>query len=278
MLAPPAAPVTRPAATSRTDAAPGLLEGLLEPRGRTAKPRSHGVTIVLDTGVGLHAIQDLVRVAGAHCDYAKVAWGSALITNNLDEKLDSYRAADIQPLLGGTLFEYCYVHGRVDRLLAFCRERRIHVEISDGVAEIPRADKLRWIEAFAATGEVFSEIGGKMAPARGDWTQQVREELAAGAAKIIVEGREIGPVGKEIRAELVRDLVDAFGAESLVFEALERYQQVWLIKELGPNVNLGNIRIPDVLTVEALRQGLKDHTLFELVRQRRGDGRARGAP
>ena len=249
-----------------TRATEGLLDGLLDPVGRTAKPRTSGITIALDKGVGLHAIEDLAGVAGPYVDYAKVAWASALITRNLEEKLDAYRRADIQPLLGGTLFEYCYLRGRADQLLAFCRQHGLRVEISDGVVDIPRADKLRWIEAFAASGEVFSEVGGKLQPTRGEWKQMVREELAAGAKKIVVEGREIGPVGQEIRTDLVRDLVDAFGADILVFEALERYQQVWLVKQLGPNVNLGNIPIPDVLTVEAFRQGLKDHTLLTMAR------------
>lgn len=244
----------------------GLLGGLLEPVGRTAKPRTSGITIALDKGVGLHAIEDLAGVAGPYVDYAKIAWASALITANLGEKLDAYRSADIQPVLGGTLFEYCYLHGRADRLLAFCRQHDLRVEISDGVLDIPRPEKLRWIEAFAAVGEVFSEVGGKLQPTRGEWKQLVREELAAGATKIVVEGREIGPVGQEIRTDLVLDLVDAFGADALVFEALERYQQVWLIKELGPNVNLGNIPIPDVLTVEAFRQGLKEQTLLTTAR------------
>lgn len=243
-----------------------LLAELLDPIGRTAKPRSNGISVVLDTGVGARAIEDMVGIAGRYCDYAKIAWASALITNNLDEKLEIYRRADVSPLLGGTLFEYCYLRGRVDRLLELCRSQKLHIEISDGVVDIPRADKLRWIEAFAAVGEVFSEVGSKIAPARGGLTQLVREELSAGASKIVVEGREIGPVGKEIRADLVSDLVDAVGADVLIFEALERYQQVWLIKQLGPNVNLANIRIPDLLTVEAFRQGLKEHTLLEMAR------------
>lgn len=239
-----------------------FLAGILEPLDRTQKPRSTGITIAIDTGVGLHAIQDLGAVAGAHCDYGKIAWGSALITDNLEDKLAAYRQAGIEPLLGGTLFEYCYARGRVERLLAFCREQRIHVEISDGVVDIPRADKLRWIEAFAATGRVFSEVGGKLAPAAGDWNQLVREELDAGAAKVVIEGREIGPRDREIRGDLVTSLVEAFGVEALVFEALERYQQVWLIRALGANVNLGNVRIADVLMVETLRRGLKEQTML----------------
>jgi phosphosulfolactate synthase len=76
-------------------------------------------------------------------------------------------------------------------------------------------------------------------------------------------------VGQEIRVDLVRELIEGVGAEKLFFEALERKQQVWLIKEVGPNVNLGNIRSADVATLEAFRQGLKEHTLlFTAERQR----------
>jgi phosphosulfolactate synthase len=254
-----------------------FLGGLLDSVGRTAKPRSSGITIVLDTGAGPRAIEDLVAVAGPHCDYAKIAWGSSLITANIDDKIEAYRRADIIPLLGGTLFEYCYLRGQAGRLLESCRGRNIHVEISDGVADIPRADKLRWIEAFAAVGAVFSEVGGKVSPTRGEWKRMVREELAAGASMIVVEGREIGPTGQEIRADLITELVDAFGADVLVFEALERYQQVWLIKQLGPNVNLGNIRMADLMTVEAFRQGLKEHTLLDTARAALGDAQSTGS-
>jgi phosphosulfolactate synthase len=259
-----------------TRAGDELLHELLVPTGRTTKPRSSGITIVLDTGCGMQQIDDLVGVAGAYCDYAKIAWGSALITGNLTQKIEAYRRAEIQPLLGGTLFEYCYVHGRADRLLELCREHKLHVEISDGVVAIPRADKLRWIESFAAAGAVFSEVGGKLAPTAGEWTQLVREELSAGASKVVVEGREIGPTGKDIRADLVHSMVDSLGPDLLVFEALERYQQIWLIKQLGPNVNLGNIRMPDVLTVEAFRRGLKDHTLLDMAADAQGAPRAAG--
>jgi phosphosulfolactate synthase len=242
------------------------LSELLDRTDRTEKPRSEGITIALDTGSGTAAIADLAEVAGAHCDFAKIAWGSALITGNIEAKLDAYRRAKILPLLGGTLFEYCYMRDRTESLLAICREYKIHIEISDGVVDLPRAEKLRWIERFAAQGEVFSEVGGKIHSQALDWKRAVEEEISAGASKVVIEGREVGPVGKEIREDLVDLLVSSFGAKRLVFEALERYQQVWLIRKLGPNVNLGNIRLADVLTLESFRRGLKEHTLLHFGR------------
>lgn len=242
-------------------------DALLDSGIRTSKPRDNGITIMIDKGqMGRNAIADFVSVAGAHCDYAKIAWGSALITGNLEEKLACYRAAQIVPVLGGTLFEYAFLRGKAEALLELAGELRVHVEISDGVIDLPRRDKLHWIERFARQGEVFSEVGGKLARHKLDWNQAIREELAAGAHKVVIEGREIGPIGMigeaEVRTDLVDTVLAAADASKLVFEAFERRQQTWLIKRLGPNVNLGNIPPTDLLTVESFRRGLKEHTLL----------------
>ena len=85
-----------------------MLE-LLDRGERTSKPRDRGLTIILDKGLGVRAIEDLGEVAGAHCDFAKIAWGSALITGRLEDKIAAYRRFDIEPMLGGTLFEYCFL-------------------------------------------------------------------------------------------------------------------------------------------------------------------------
>jgi phosphosulfolactate synthase len=231
--------------------------------GRSSKPRADGLTMVLDTGLGVAEITSACALAGRWWDYAKLAWGSALITAGIAEKLDTYRRFDVLPFFGGTLFEYAYLHGRVETLLSVAREHDLHVEISDGVVNVPRADKLRWIERFAAHVEVFSEIGGKTYQVSAPWRTLIAEDRAAGATKIVIEGREIGPPGQDFRADLLEELLDAAPRSTLIFEALERAQQVWLVKRLGPNVNLGNIRPADVITLESFRQGLKEHTLLE---------------
>ena len=240
-----------------------LVEALLDPIGRTEKPRRHGLTIMIDKGqMGVRVIDDFAELAGRYCDYAKIAWGSALITNNLDEKLAAYRKHKVTPMIGGTLFEYCYLRGKVPQLLDFAKHYQLHIEISDGVIQMPRKDKLKWLEHFGKHVEVFSEIGGKIDRQNHDWAQVIREELAAGAHKIVVEGREIGPVGQDIRTEFVDEVVAATPLENLVFEAFERKQQVWMIKRFGPNVNLANIPPTDLLTLESFRLGLKEHTLL----------------
>jgi phosphosulfolactate synthase len=244
-----------------------FIAQLLEDVGRTKKPRTHGITMMIDKGqMGPNAIADFAAVAGAHCDYAKIAWGSSLITGNLVEKLDCYRKAGITPMLGGTLFEYAFLRNQVPTLLDFAREYQLHIEISDGVIDLARKDKLRWIGEFAKHGEVFSEVGGKIVRQERDWKPVIQEEFAAGAYMVVIEGREIGPTAMkteaDVRSDFVETVIAAADPKRLVFEAFERRQQTWLIKRLGPNVNLGNIPPTDLLTVESFRQGLKEHTLL----------------
>jgi phosphosulfolactate synthase len=250
-----------------------LIRQLLDPGLRTSKPRKHGITVMIDKGqMGPNTIADFVSQASEHCDFAKIGWASALITGELESKLAAYRKGGITPMLGGTLFEYAYMRNKVPMLIDLARQLQVHVEVSDGVIDLSRKDKLHWIEQLAKHVEVFSEIGGKINRQSHDWKVAINEELKAGAKKVVVEGREIGPVGQEIRVEFVDTVLEATDPQNLVFEAFERKQQIYFIKRLGPNVNLGNIPPTDLLTLESFRRGLKEHTLlhtFERVHGQR---------
>ena len=149
----------------------------------------------------------------------------------------------------------------MNEMLALARAAQVHIEISDGVVALPRAEKLRAIERFAEYVPVFSEIGNKAVPIVADWPTLVKEELDAGAKHVVIEDRELGPEGREIRGDLVETLLDSIPMNRLVFEAIERKQQTWLIRHLGSNVNLGNTLPMDLMTVECIRQGLNHDTV-----------------
>jgi len=92
------------------------------------------------------------------------------------------------------------------------------------------------------------------------------DAIDAGAAAVICEGRMSGDSGLylpdgSIRDELVDALITAAGPQRLIFEAPRRSQQAWLIRHLGPDVNLGNVLPGDVIAVESLRLGLRSDTL-----------------
>jgi phosphosulfolactate synthase len=237
---------------------------------RSAKPRDRGLTHVLDRGLAVREVDDLIEVAGDAVDMVKLGWGTALATGNLREKLDRYRAHGIPVVLGGTLTELAIRQGRVDGLIGYLDELGLdHVEVSDGTIVLDHDDKLALIRRLAARYRVLSEVGSKdneriMAPYR--WVEQIEAELEAGAWKVIAEARETGTAGiyrpdGEVRMGLVDEIAHAIDPERLLFEAPLKDQQVWFLRRFGPEVNLGNIPPADVLSLETLRLGLRSDTV-----------------
>jgi phosphosulfolactate synthase len=101
------------------------------------------------------------------------------------------------------------------------------------------------------------------------WVELARADLHAGATAVLTEGRESGTVGLyapdgSVRRDVVDALLDHVGAEHLVFEAPHRHQQAWLIRHIGPEVNLANVAPPDAVGLEALRLGLRADTMLAL--------------
>lgn len=241
---------------------------------RPAKPRREGLTLVLDKGLSVRQVEDLLDVAAEYIDLVKLGWCTALITPGLHRKLDAYHAAGIPVYFGGTLFEAFYMRGQFEtyrRLLSdFDLE---YVEVSDGTLEIRHEEKLRCIQVLAEDHTVLSEVGSKdaqhiMPPYK--WVQLIRAELAAGSWRVICEARESGTAGVfrpngEVRSGLVDEIVDLIGQDAVVFEAPKKEQQVWFIHHFGANVNLGNISPEEVIPLETLRLGLRADTLFEFI-------------
>jgi len=245
------------------------MPDLLDLPDRSAKPRQRGITHVLDRGLSLSAIDGLVEVAGEFVDLVKLGWGTAVATGNLEQKLERYRECDIPVVLGGTLTELVIAQDRLERLIAWLHELGIgHIEISDGTIELEHDHKLELIEQLAQEFVVLSEVGSKdntriMAPYR--WVEQIEQELAAGAWKVIAEARESGTVGifrhdGEVRMGLIDEIAHAIAPDRIVFEAPRKDQQVWFVRRFGPDVNLGNIAPDDVLSLETIRLGLRSDT------------------
>lgn len=247
------------------------MVGLFELPSRSPKPRRTGLTHVLDRGLSLRGVDDLVEVAGPSVDIVKLGWGTALATGNLEPKLERLREHGIPAMLGGTLTELAISQGRVDGLIAWLRELRIdHVEVSDGTVALDPGDKCELIGRLTGEGfTVLSEVGSKdaatiMAPYV--WVERIQAELEAGAWKVIAEARESGTAGiyradGEVRMGLIDEIAHGVDVDRLLFEAPRKDQQVWFVRRFGPDVSLGNIAPDDVLSLETLRLGLRSDTM-----------------
>jgi phosphosulfolactate synthase len=241
---------------------------------RASKPRNRGLTHVIDKGLNLRDIEGLFDTAGDFVDIVKLGWGTSYVTNNLEKKIALYRSFDTPVVCGGTLFEAVYAREKLDEFKAWLKEYRFsHVEISDGTIEIPRDRKLELIAEFARDFTVLSEVGSKDASvniAPYLWVQWMREELDAGAWKVIAEGREGGTAGiyrptGELRTGLVDEIEHSLDFHDLIWEAPTKESQAWFVKHFGPEVNLGNIPPDEVIALETLRLGLRGDTLKEVL-------------
>jgi phosphosulfolactate synthase len=246
------------------------VAGFLDLPERSPKPRARGLTHVLDKGLSCAEVDGLMEVAGNAVDIVKLGWGTALVTGNLEAKLQRYAAHGVPVVLGGTLTEIAIRDDRLDGLIAWCKDLGVsHVEVSDGTIALEPERKREIVARLAADFTVFSEVGSKddqhiMAPYR--WVELIEAELEAGAWKVIAEARESGTAGifrpdGEVRMGLIDEIVHAIDPDRIVFEAPRRVQQVWFLKRFGREVNLGNIAPSDVLSLETLRLGLRSDTM-----------------
>ena len=136
------------------------MRDLLNLPERSAKPRSHGVTHVIDRGLSIAEIEGMIEVAGEYVDIVKLGWGTALATGNLQAKLDAYRSYGVPVVLGGTLTELAISRGRFDELIAWVHDLGLeHFEISDGTIELEHERKLELIGRLAEEFTVLSEVG-----------------------------------------------------------------------------------------------------------------------
>ena len=234
---------------------------------------------MIDRGLSVSEVDNLLEVAGASVDIVKLGWGTALVTENLRPKLERYAAHDIPVVLGGTLTELAIRQGRVDGLVGWLRELGLrHVEISDGTITLDADTKRELIEKLSSDFIVLAEVGSKevefiMAPYI--WVEQIERDLTAGAWKVIAEARESGTAGiyranGEVRTGLIDEIAHAVDVDRLIFDAPLARQQVWLLKRFGSECNLGNIAPDDVLSLETLRLGLRSDTLERFASGERG--------
>jgi phosphosulfolactate synthase len=241
----------------------------LELPDRRRKPRASGLTHVLDKGVPLSVLAAELEAADELVDVAKVGWGIAYVDRTLKGRVGLYRAARVEVSLGGTLLEVAAGQGRVTELRRWAAEQGIDaLEVSNGLLGLTRRDKARLIGELAGEFTVLAETGAKdpqVPVVAGEWVAEMEADLAAGARWVIAEGRESGTVGLYHRDGSVReDLVELLAArlplDRVIFEAPHKAQQAWFVHHLGPDANLGNVPLDEVLALETLRLGLRADT------------------
>lgn len=238
---------------------------------RSVKPRKSGVTMVMDKGISLRQAEDFVSVSSDYVDYVKLGFGTSVLTKNVKEKIKLYQNAGLKVYVGGTLFEAFVVRNKFDDYLKYISSLGLDsAEVSDGSIELEHDKKCEYISQLAKNFTVLSEVGSKeegviIHPAR--WIKMMQSELEAGSDKVIAEARESGTVGifhknGSAHTLLIHRIVNKVKLENIIWETPQKSQQVYFLKLFGANVNVGNIGVDDVISLETLRLGLRGDTFF----------------
>ena len=241
---------------------------------RTTRPRNEGLTMVMDKGLSINEAKNMLEASSKFIDIVKLGFGTAFLTENLSDKINLYKDAGLKVYLGGTLFEAFIERDMFNDYLELVDKYELNtVEVSDGSIELHHDKKCEYIRILAEKTTVLSEIGSKsedvlIPPYK--WIEMMDKELAAGSWKVIAEAREGGNVGicrdtGEVRSDLIEEILTKIPKDRILWEAPQKSQQVWFIKLLGPNVNLGNIAPNEIIPLECLRLGLRGDTFFNFL-------------
>jgi len=241
---------------------------------RPQKPRESGLTMMMDKGLTLNQVEGFIESHSPFMDIVKLGWATSFVYPKLKEKIALYQEAGIPVYLGGTLFEAFLVRGQFDDYRKVLDKYNItHAEVSDGSIELPHDEKCEYIRKLTEQVTVLSEVGSKDAekiipPYK--WIGLMKNELEAGAWKVIGEARESGNVGLfrasgEVRSGLVEEILTEIPYENIIWEAPQKAQQVFFVKLLGSNVNLGNIAPEELIPLETIRLGLRGDTFTQFL-------------
>lgn len=174
----------------------------------------------------------------------------------------------IPTVAGGGPFETAVAQRALPAYLDLCADVGLsRIECGEGFTELSLAPAEIAREAGERGLEVEFELGEKHS---GRFTDSDADELIAvghrwleaGAARLVIEARESAEdVGlfsapDQFDARQAERFAEAFGLETVLFEAPNKASQFALINHFGPEVQLGNVRLEEVLRVEIYRRGL----------------------
>jgi phosphosulfolactate synthase len=238
------------------------------------KPRANGRTMIVDDGLPPGVAKDLVGLAGAYIDLAKIKTGTARLypRKQLVAKLRLYKKNRIQPFLGGQFHEYVFATQGEKALPAYYKESLAlgfeAIEISDNVVPLTPAQRRSQIgNAVKAGLVVYGEVGSKETLSNPSLlVKQAEDCFAAGAALVLVEAAELLDKGK-----LVRKTVDLLARNLDMSRVMIELPGPWisnvrscdiedmkksLFAAFGMDLNLANVAPMSIIDTEATRTGL----------------------
>lgn len=240
--------------------------------GRAGKPRSEGLTIAADRGMGPNALADHLLMCGSFIDIAKFAMGVSRLmqAERVRERIQCYDQAEIPVFFAGEVSELAAMQGVAqtyfEQILAL---GGWGVEVSNAQIALGIPEKVDLIASAREVGlEVIAECGRKGGV---DWAgslslvaREVDACLEAGAYRVLIQAEGLNEGVSEVNARFIEDLVGRFGLKALIFQAKTSTLISWFVSTFGVRVNL-DVDARQVLDLESQRRGIRKRGVFGLV-------------
>jgi phosphosulfolactate synthase len=244
-----------------------LCERYLQRIGVRPTPRA---TCPFDPGYDPVTVEAHLEQSGRLMGTLKISMACWMVADESStrRKIQAARRAGVPAGAGGGPFETAVAQGALGEYLDLCADVGLsRVECGEGFTKhgLTPADVVR--EASQRGLDVEFELGEKHTgrfsdEETGELIETGKRWMDAGAVRLIVEAREsaqdVGLFSEPGRfdSRQADRFAAEFGLQKVLFEAPNKASQFALIDHFGPEVQLGNVRLEEVLRVEIYRRGL----------------------
>jgi phosphosulfolactate synthase len=252
-----------------------LLEEFVKSRIDVKKPRKEGRTYVIDKLEGLD--KENFQIIAPFVDVVKIYGVLPLLIaeDTLKKKIAFYHDYDVRVSTGSTISEYMVSENAFDRFVSESAKLGFDIiEIGENSADLNFDSKKKVTENILSKNLEFQWKVGKKDPRHQlslDATlAKIEEGVKLGSDRIVLEANEGIHVGMYdekggVKWNFVGALTAKFPPNTFIFEAPLESQQSALIAEFGQRVNLAEVRLDAVSSVESQRRGFPTKAAFSVA-------------
>lgn len=249
-----------------------MLDDLFKERVDGKKPRQEGITLTVDKLESFD--RENFEILAAFIDQIKIYNTYPLLISNdlLQKRISYYHDFDIKVSTGSTLTEYAISENSLEKYIKECAKMGFDIiEIGENNIDIDIEKKKKISNSILSADLNFNWKIGKKDPRHqigiDNTLLRIEDVIKIGAKKVVLEANEGISVGiYDQNGSIIWNYVAALTAKyppnTFIFEAPLPTQQSALIAEFGQRVNLAEINIDNVASVESQRRGFLSKSSF----------------
>ena len=257
-----------------------MLDSLTENRVDHKKPRQEGITYIIDKFQGFD--RQNFEIISPFVDMVKIYGAYPLLVSeeHLIKRIDYYHGNNVLVSTGSTLTEYALRENVFEK---FVEESKIAgfdiIEISENNIHLSIEEKKKITKILKAHDLRHQWKVGRKDPRRqltlDETIKKMNEVLELNQEKIILEanlGYNVGIYDEkgDIKWNILSAITSKISPNNIIFETPLEIQQAVLIAEFGQRVNLGEVKLENVASVESQRRGFLSKASFSINPVKKG--------